>query len=614
MKRLTSLDFWRGIAIFCTTIFHFLFTSWDLFQGSGAGILSSGSIPLIILAGVIFVFIHWRGFFLMISSVVNHYQMESAAKKGKNLFSIFGKQLLTGFILVIVGKLWVTVFPYWGFIERWSRAEPVGVTLAESWMNSWDMFFLIEAIESIGLMMIVTAFFFLFFKFLEWLPLKIKGTKIKLGNWVVKTTICYLIGIVILWFSPAVGEWAKGVAGVDITMGEGFRAFGTGYFHTEFANLGDFFANFGAVMKRVALNWIAGREAPLFPMMASYFFGMGICYIMTQEGTPRRSHVRWMLIPALLAVLWGVYEFLFIEGGGFLFGASLDLGFHIHPRWFAFVSFGLQSAVILMMVSFTELNYKLREKSWIRGTRFIRRFGIFSLTVYFLGIMDFILRFIFQKAFYGSVWIDATETTEGMNFISRYGLNTQWTMILVGIIMVLWTFGLWVWDRVGRGYGSFEFLLSLLKIPQAGRKRNWGDPINLKGSLREIEAIVYLKDSPEERARDIRSGKIMSWIGIGVTVIITIALVVLSLLGVIASTNTMKIIFISVGAYLLIGAIFQVWFTLKIDKNPALYGLLMIILGLLFLRMTNFFAGINIRRGRVIKGRSLEDPMEAVAQ
>ncbi|TFG09182.1 DUF1624 domain-containing protein, partial [Candidatus Heimdallarchaeota archaeon] len=31
MKRLTSIDFLRGIAIFFTLVFHFLFTNWDAF-------------------------------------------------------------------------------------------------------------------------------------------------------------------------------------------------------------------------------------------------------------------------------------------------------------------------------------------------------------------------------------------------------------------------------------------------------------------------------------------------------------------------------------------------------------------------------------------------------
>ena len=159
MKRLTSIDFWRGIAIMFTALFHFLFTGWDLFSDPDA-VIASGRIGLIILAGFIFIFIHWRGFFLMISAIANFYQMIKAAKSGKNVWGIWAKQIFAGIILIVLGKIWATAFPYWGFIELWSRGS-YG-TLAEALGSHWDMFFIVEAIESIGLMMIITSFFFNF--------------------------------------------------------------------------------------------------------------------------------------------------------------------------------------------------------------------------------------------------------------------------------------------------------------------------------------------------------------------------------------------------------------------------------------------------------------------
>ena len=102
MKRLTSVDFLRGIAIFFTTMMHFLFVSWDKF--SIAHIFEE-PIGMIIVAGLIFVLIHWRGFFIGISAVANFYQLESGVKNGKNIWGLFGKQIFAGFILVLVGKL-----------------------------------------------------------------------------------------------------------------------------------------------------------------------------------------------------------------------------------------------------------------------------------------------------------------------------------------------------------------------------------------------------------------------------------------------------------------------------------------------------------------------------
>jgi len=484
MKRLTSIDFWRGIAIFFTALFHFLFVNWDKFADPAA-VFSQG-IGFLILAIFIFVLIHWRGFFIMISAIANFYQLESAAKKGNNIWGIFGKQIFAGFILILVGKLWVTVFPYWGFLEIWSRANPINsIPISVTWMNNWDMFFLIEAIESIGVMMIITAFFFLLFQV-------IKGKY----SWIIKVVICYIIGFAIIIVSPYVVEGIANSLGIPLiewSNGEGFHYYllDSGVFHDNYTTLGQFFSEFGYVMKRVAINWIAGREAPLFPMLGSFFIGMGIVYVILQE-KPQRKHLRLMLLPSLLALILGVLDLFFLYEYAGLTGIDAvfaNIGFHIHPRWFALVSLGLQAPIILATFSWIEFNPKINERNWLRFTRWIRRFGIFSLTVYFLGIADFILRFLMSAI--------VPEVPGVSNFLSRYGLNTSWTVITAAILMTIWIFGLYGWDVVARGYGSFEFFLSLIKLPKAGRKRDWKDPIGLRGALWDVEMISFVK---EERA------------------------------------------------------------------------------------------------------------------
>ncbi len=105
MKRLTSIDFWRGIAIFFTAMFAFpLYCHGINFTHQSIANIFNGTIGLIIIAALIFVFIHWRGFFLMISAVANFYQMDYGVKKGKNVWGIFGKQIFAGVMLVISGK------------------------------------------------------------------------------------------------------------------------------------------------------------------------------------------------------------------------------------------------------------------------------------------------------------------------------------------------------------------------------------------------------------------------------------------------------------------------------------------------------------------------------
>ena len=116
-KRLTSIDFLRGIAIFFTTMMHFLFVSWEKFSSASIANIFSEPIGMIIVAALIFVLIHWRGFFIMISSVANFYQLESSAKKGKNVWALFGKQIFAVFILGVMSIA--------GLSRAWIQSEDI---------------------------------------------------------------------------------------------------------------------------------------------------------------------------------------------------------------------------------------------------------------------------------------------------------------------------------------------------------------------------------------------------------------------------------------------------------------------------------------------------------
>ena len=73
-KRLVTLDFLRGVAIFGMTLFHILFKMYDVesFMANQDEILNFPIILLIIM-GLFAYFGSWYGFFLFISSVVNSY-------------------------------------------------------------------------------------------------------------------------------------------------------------------------------------------------------------------------------------------------------------------------------------------------------------------------------------------------------------------------------------------------------------------------------------------------------------------------------------------------------------------------------------------------------------
>ena len=460
MKRLTSIDFLRGIAIFFTLVFHFLFTNWDAFAGASIPeIIEYGGIPFLIFSILIVILIHWRGFFLMISAVVNFYSMERALKKGKNVFVIWTKQIIAGIVLILIGKLWVTFMPYWGTIEEWSRNQYP--TLAASFEANKSMFYMIEAIESIGLMMIVTSFLFLIFAI----------RKLR-DKWLIKTIISFVLGILVIVLTPIVQTAMANALGIDLSVSENFSKFQTW--------------NIWEKIWRIPLNWLVGREAPLFPMLGSYYFGAGLGEMLSQD-QPKKKQFQWIYLIGGILTVWGLIDFLVLSGGL----NNFDPGFHVHYRWFAIFSAGLQMIVIVAAVIKIEFNRKLRQEKWLYGTRWMRRFGVFALTAYFFSIADMFIRFLFAAII------------PSMDFYSRYSLGTGMTFLLCVILMSGWHVVLCVWDRFGRGYLTWEFFVSLLRRPKGGHKRDWKDPVNLKGILWDVEAISYVTPYTDEQYKQI---------------------------------------------------------------------------------------------------------------
>jgi hypothetical protein len=79
--------------------------------------------------------------------------------------------------------------------------------------------------------------------------------------------------------------------------------------------------------------------------------------------------------------------------------------------------------------------------------------------------------------------------------IARYGLNDAWTFGILGILMGLWAIGIFIWDKLAKGYGSIDFFVGLLRRPKKGRKRNWKDPMNLRGILYDVQMVTFWEPS-----------------------------------------------------------------------------------------------------------------------
>ena len=178
--------------------------------------------------------------------------------------------------------------------------------------------------------------------------------------------------------------------------------------------------------------------------------------------------------------------------------------FHVHPTWFTFVTIGMLLLVVLGFLAGHEFNSKVNWDKRLKQSRFSRRVGVFSLTVYSLASIQAVLRvllyYIFQLFSYDP------------GFRTSFGLNIWWTLFLMALELIVW-FGItWVWEK-GHFIGSIDWLFALiLKAPFKVRKNNWksifGDFMDVKGKVVDptpiywIDPIISIKSEHESNELD----------------------------------------------------------------------------------------------------------------
>ncbi|MBN2157458.1 MAG: hypothetical protein JW776_15540 [Candidatus Lokiarchaeota archaeon] len=448
MRRLTSIDFLRGLAVWFMTVAHALMVNLKINIPTNPLELPTGFLIL----GVIFVnFMHWRGFFILISGVANFYQMFNAVENGKSRFEILKKQFFTGILLIVFGKMLITFFYFYGIIDNWTRSQ--------GW--NWDnlsMFFYFDTVESLGFMMILSGCIFFFLSLI----------KSKKTLAIMSIFSLFIISVLIFVFSPYVQDFAGQIAGVAIASdSELFRSFGY-----------KFDKGFWEKFIRIFLNAIGGREAPLFPMWGIFLIGGALAAVL-QYPNPKKWILRLFYIPCLCMILWGAYEFVFI----FRF-ENLTPFFHVFPRWYTFISVGPQLIVIIIFLIQIEFNPKINSKLWLNWTKYFRRFGIFAFTVYWFQLLEAGPRLLFGVLF-------------GIETAARSQLSVGWSLIITITTVLIWSGLLYVSDKRLSGIGTWEWFLLVLRNPQRWKK-NANKGLDMDGVLHNVEMIHFADNKPQK--------------------------------------------------------------------------------------------------------------------
>ncbi len=462
MKRITSLDFLRGLAIFMMTIFHALMSTWNLFSTDD---IFSLPIAILIIAPFIIILVHWRGIFILISAISNFYHMIDLFRNGKSRTQILIRQLVSGIIMLVIAKIFDTFFTTWGVFDNWTRHRGL------NW-EDLNFFYFVEALDVIAFGIIFNGILFYFLS---------NGTG--LNNWKRNLIICAIIGIFIFAFAPVVHEWVNVWSGFvtnDWTLQS------SDHFKDDFGVA--FSSGFLERVFRVIFVWLGGREAPIFPMLGLTFFGSAIGIILSKEKKTQKDFRIAYIFSGVMMLVGVVIVVAQIFMGIFVFNP----GFHIHPTWFIFFNTGVQIILIVSIIRGVEYNPKLNQERWLKWTLYFRRFGMVALTVYMYNMVEGLARNIIH-------WIFGADT---VNMIDRMQAPLGWTLLMIAILMIIWTAIIFFWEKI-KFIGTWEYIIRSIRGAITGAPISLEDPLNLQEKLYHPEMqhfITQQKSTPLEEA------------------------------------------------------------------------------------------------------------------
>jgi hypothetical protein len=452
-KRLLTFDFLRGFAIICIAMFHLLLLTCDLVTQATN---DPFSLPLfyLIITVLTVVLAHWRGLFLIISSVVHIFTMTNAIRNGADRKKLWLSQIKFGLILWVFGMFREV------FLNEWSLPMLLaqGATFTEALTERWAWIYLMEALEDVawGIIFTSTIFYFL-----------------TANNGVEKITrnaiIFLLLSAGVIFLSPVINQLATAFYGQDPanTSPESIQFLGWWDYPT-----------------RLFIGLFITYNSPLFPMLGYTFAGVVLGLLLTRPVIPK-TFLRNTALFCLGLIVLGVIWLLFIDGIPSDIGRLIN--FQFHPTWYMFLAIGMQTLVLLILLRLIEFNPNVNLERALKWTKMGRRWGVTALTVYSFFALQYLVRFFLGLIFTQYDWLQNNT------------LPFAWTVGLIIIMITVWNVLLKLWEHAKFKY-SLEWLLTKLgKRNKPGKKINQVDVLDVEGVLHHPEPILFVQPRTEQK-------------------------------------------------------------------------------------------------------------------
>lgn len=366
MKRLILIDFMKGIFILCVIFIHSL--GFNILEDVNFTI-DSLPLGLAIIAYPMGILGTWTGFFYLTSGVLLSYIIHHQLLEKKAIRSIILSFMLTTIGILITHYLYVIFFIHPPFYFSSYHSLITGSLRLGVFTNfSTELLFFSSALLGIALSILLTGVIILLYSGLFWF---IDGKKIdrKIYGFLL------IVAVIILCISPILVEILTPLINYEISP-----------------------ANF---VFSTLLSWFIAPRFPVFPMVGYTLIG-AIFGITLAKKEP-----------------WHFIKYLGISIGVISIAISLllipflgipDYNVAVIAVNLNFLNIGIMSLILTLGIWVFELkNYKLKMKL-VNKTIWVRRFGMFTLTIFLfeplLGILvakfyDFILPGLIHNIVFG---------------------------------------------------------------------------------------------------------------------------------------------------------------------------------------------------------------------
>lgn len=410
-KRYITLDFYRGLSVWLMVfihVFHHLYDYSWLIENPEM-VLETIPMPFLIPIGFIAYVGSWNTFFILISSCVNVIAMTKKIRRGANPIKIIGRQVFTGFSLIVIGQLEL-VFGYWGYFgsgimyDYWA--------LGFKFKYAWTV---IHTLQIIGWSMIINAF-------VHYLLCLKKGKDVKNDR---RNMVIYgILAVLIMMLTPFVQSYYDSLTFTDVTF------------------------------RRWLLVTIGGFMQPVFPCLSTSFVGSIFGIYLTKDN-PDKNFFYWVIVFSFILISLGIILII------------LGMPYSIFDERTALTTQFLQLGGQIHAIggTFIVIEYSNKAERFAKSlpVKYLRRWSMLALSVFVLQIFELFPRWIITLLLSNLLNIE-------INLLHHGVMDNVLLIIPIAIFVVLsYDLLLWLWAKI-HFICSFEWIIINLQSLITERK------------------------------------------------------------------------------------------------------------------------------------------------